>query len=113
MLNKVALVTGGAQGIGLAISAALLKSGAKVCWEVFLQMTCLIMHRIPYPGAGCTLCNLQVSLLDVRDDLGLAACKQLQMEHTQDRVIFIRCDVTNKDQLVCAIDLYAGEVFEA
>ena len=113
MLNKVALVTGGAQGIGLAISAALLKSGAKVCWEVFLQMTCLIMHRIPYPGAGCTLCNFQVSLLDVRDDLGLAACKQLQMEHTQDRVIFIRCDVTNKDQLVCAIDLYAGEVFEA
>eukprot|EP00731_Ephydatia_muelleri_P021078 Em0013g805a len=71
MLNKVALVTGGAQGIGLAISAALLKSGAKV------------------------------SLLDVRDDLGLAACKQLQMEHTQDRVIFIRCDVTNKDQLFC------------
>lgn len=43
---------------------------------------------------------LQVSLLDVRDDLGLAACKQLQMEHSQDRVMFIRCDVTNKDQLV-------------
>eukprot|EP00731_Ephydatia_muelleri_P021069 Em0013g796a len=82
MLNKVALVTGGAQGIGLAISAALLKSGAKV------------------------------SLLDVRDDLGLAACKQLQMEHTQDRVIFIRCDVTNKDQLrsafVKTVDMFGG-----
>ena len=32
--------------------------------------------------------------------MGLAACGELQREHTADRVNFIHCDVTNKDQLV-------------
>ena len=67
--NRVALVTGAAQGIGLAISAALLKLGAKV------------------------------SLLDVREDLGKAACKELQKEHTADSMTFYHCDVTDKNQL--------------
>ena len=95
--TRVALVTGAAQGIGLAISAALLKLGAKVCIRVSILKPCVRTKsrwRSPF-----TLTN-QVSLLDVREDLGKAACKELQKEHTADSMTFYHCDVTDRTQLV-------------
>lgn len=93
--NRVALVTGAAQGIGLAISAALLKLGAKVIHPFLQPLHVPSLHTQP-PHSRTN----QVSLLDVREDLGKAACKELQKEHTADSMTFYHCDVTDKNQLV-------------
>ena len=44
--------------------------------------------------------RLQVSLLDVREEVGKEACSALQKEFSVDSVMFILVDVTNRDQLV-------------
>ena len=95
--TRVALVTGAAQGIELAISAALLKLGAKVCIRVSILKPCV--HTKSRWRSPFTLTN-QVSLLDMREDLGKAACKELQKEHTADSMTFYHCDVTDRTQLV-------------
>ena len=42
----------------------------------------------------------QVSLLDVREDLGKEACKELQKGYAPESVAFHPCDVTDGTQLV-------------
>lgn len=68
--NKVALVTGGANGIGFTTAKALLQHGAKA-----------------------------VALLDLNDSGGEAAATELQNEFGQDRATFFICDVSKREEL--------------
>ncbi|XP_023019285.2 15-hydroxyprostaglandin dehydrogenase [NAD(+)] [Leptinotarsa decemlineata] len=72
--NKVALVTGGASGIGFAITDHLLKNGAK--------------------GVG---------IVDTSAQNGTKAEKKFRDEYG-DKVIFIQTDVTKKDELKAAFE---------
>ncbi|KAK7116855.1 hypothetical protein V1264_002463 [Littorina saxatilis] len=67
-------LTGGAQGIGRAITTALLDKGAKVLF------------------------------CDVNADIGKATEAELQKQCGADNVMFQQCDVTNADQLKAAFD---------
>ncbi|XP_038652091.1 15-hydroxyprostaglandin dehydrogenase [NAD(+)]-like [Scyliorhinus canicula] len=67
--GKVALVTGGAQGIGKAISEILLKNGAKV------------------------------SLLDANIPVGEATKVAFEQVYGADNILFLPCDVTSENQL--------------
>lgn len=67
--NKVALVTGGANGIGYSTAKALLQRGAKA-----------------------------VALIDLSDSGGENAATELQNEFGQDRATFIICDVSKADE---------------
>ncbi|KAG8222446.1 hypothetical protein J437_LFUL002181 [Ladona fulva] len=66
--NKVALVTGGAAGIGRAYCEELLKNGAKV------------------------------SICDINADAGEEVVQQLSAKYGKDNVIFCLCDVTDYPQ---------------
>ena len=44
--------------------------------------------------------RMQVSLLDIREEVGKEACSALKKEFSVDSVKFIHVDVTNGDQLV-------------
>lgn len=63
--NKVFLITGAATGIGAGVTRALVKAGAK-----------------------------SVAVLDVNVDAGEALQKELNEKHGADKVLFIKCDVT-------------------
>ena len=39
-------------------------------------------------------------MLDISEKLGREACAELQSEYSKDSVMFIHCDVTNREQLV-------------
>ncbi|CAH1269591.1 HPGD [Branchiostoma lanceolatum] len=67
--GKVALVTGAAQGLGKGFSEAMLNRGAKV------------------------------ALVDMNESMGRETEKELSVKYGYDNVVFLRCDVTNKDQL--------------
>ncbi|CAH0546264.1 unnamed protein product [Brassicogethes aeneus] len=67
--NKVALVTGGASGIGLRYSKELLRNGAR-----------------------------GVTLADVDSAHGKNALEEIEAEFGPNKVIFVQTDVTNKDQ---------------
>jgi len=73
--GKLAVVTGSAQGLGRAFAERLLESGANVC------------------------------LSDVNPEVGKSTMSALKETFGEDRVAFIRCDVTKKDELVT---LYEG-----
>jgi len=66
--GKVALVTGGAQGIGKAICEALLKERAKVC------------------------------IADINEQIGEATLQELLAQYGKENVIFKQLDVANKTQ---------------
>ncbi|KAL2094776.1 hypothetical protein ACEWY4_009495 [Coilia grayii] len=66
--GKVAVVTGGAQGLGKGFAEILLKNGAKV------------------------------SLFDVNEDLGKATTAAFEKEFGTDNVLFYVCDVTSEKQ---------------
>lgn len=72
--GKCAIITGSAQGLGKAFAVRLLEAGAKVC------------------------------LSDLNTALGEETLKELQTKHGDDRVHFIRCDVTNTDELTGLYD---------
>ncbi|XP_026753012.1 15-hydroxyprostaglandin dehydrogenase [NAD(+)]-like [Galleria mellonella] len=63
--NKTAVITGGAQGIGLAIATSFLKKGAKI-----------------------------VILLDLEEKTGVEAANTLNSEYGENKAVFIKCDVT-------------------
>ncbi|KAK1791967.1 hypothetical protein P4O66_013198, partial [Electrophorus voltai] len=67
--GKVALVTGGAQGIGRAVAETLLKNEAKV------------------------------SLVDLNQSVGEMCKKDLDQQYGEDNCIFIQCDVTDRGKL--------------
>ncbi|CAH0720614.1 unnamed protein product, partial [Brenthis ino] len=73
--NKVALVTGGASGIGAAIVREFLKEGVKF-----------------------------VAILDINENNGNALERELANEYERERVKFIKCDVTKDDQLDAAFE---------
>lgn len=66
--GKIALVTGAAQGFGKAFSEALLQKGAKVC------------------------------LTDIQVKEGEATASEFQSRFGKDRALFMKCDVTSKDE---------------
>ena len=67
--NTIAVVTGSGQGLGRAFAKNLLKEGARVC------------------------------ISDLNAVTGLATVNSLRSEFGQDRVHFIKCDVTKLDEL--------------
>ncbi|XP_070579024.1 15-hydroxyprostaglandin dehydrogenase [NAD(+)]-like [Ptychodera flava] len=67
--GKVALITGAADGIGLALVQDFLANGAKVC------------------------------MADINENAGHKALENLKEQHGSDKVCFCKCDVTSKDQL--------------
>ncbi|XP_076845586.1 15-hydroxyprostaglandin dehydrogenase [NAD(+)] [Brachyhypopomus gauderio] len=67
--GKVALVTGGAQGIGRAVAETLLENQAKV------------------------------SLVDLNQSVGEKCKKDLDQQYGEDNCIFIQCDVTDQGRL--------------
>ena len=93
--NKVILITGAAQGIGLAISKALLKNGARVS-SIRAGLSRKNDNKLWY----CVLQYYQISMIDVDEKTGLAACTELQKEYSTKSVMFTRCDVTKPDELV-------------
>jgi len=66
--NKVAIITGSAQGLGKAFAARILEVGAKVC------------------------------ISDVNKEKGEAALKELQERFGEDKVCFVPCDVTKDEE---------------
>ncbi|XP_033302914.1 uncharacterized oxidoreductase YuxG-like [Bombus bifarius] len=68
--GKIALVTGGANGIGFCAARKLLRNGAKT-----------------------------VALLDLNDSGGESAAAELNNEFGKDRAIFIACDVSKSEKL--------------
>ncbi|KAM3954993.1 15-hydroxyprostaglandin dehydrogenase [NAD(+)]-like, partial [Aphomia sociella] len=63
--NKLAVITGGAQGLGYAIAEAFLQKGARI-----------------------------VILLDIDVNKGAAAADALNSEHGANKSVYIKCDVT-------------------
>ncbi|CAL1528934.1 unnamed protein product [Lymnaea stagnalis] len=85
--GKVAIVTGAAQGLGKAFCDILLKNGAKV------------------------------GLVDFNSELGQKTLAEFEQKYGQNRVMFVKCDVSNSKQLsaykgIQCIDLYK-QTFEA
>ncbi|XP_066245129.1 15-hydroxyprostaglandin dehydrogenase [NAD(+)]-like [Euwallacea similis] len=80
--NKVALITGGAEGIGLAIAKELLKNGAK-----------------------------GVTLADLNSDLGRAAVQELESSFGANKAIFVETDVRDIDKFEAAF-IKTVEVFK-
>ncbi|XP_038220801.1 15-hydroxyprostaglandin dehydrogenase [NAD(+)]-like [Zerene cesonia] len=74
--NKVALVTGGANGIGAEIVKAFLNEGAKV----------------------------SVTILDINESAANELVQNLAGKHGKDRIQFIKCDVSKEDQLLDAFE---------
>jgi len=68
LTNKVAIITGSAQGLGKAFAARLLEVGVRVC------------------------------ISDVNTEKGEAALKELSDRFGQDKVHFVACDVTSDEQ---------------
>ena len=89
--KKVVLITGAAQGIGLAATQALLKNGARVS-------KCII-KAIKTSKVYCVI-QYQVNMIDVDEKTGLEACTELQKKHSAKNVVFTRCDVTKPEELV-------------
>ncbi|XP_077979640.1 15-hydroxyprostaglandin dehydrogenase [NAD(+)]-like [Glandiceps talaboti] len=68
--GKVALVTGGAEGIGRAVSERLLQEQLK-----------------------------GVAILDINGEKGKETERELKEKHGQERIIFVKCDVSSKQDL--------------
>ncbi|CAL7943417.1 unnamed protein product [Xylocopa violacea] len=71
--NKVALITGGASGLGLKYAEGLLQNGAKA-----------------------------VALLDFNTSIGEKSAASLEKEFGKGKVIFVPCDVSNSQQMTDA-----------
>ena len=69
LYNKVAIITGSAQGLGKAFAIRLLDAGARVC------------------------------LSDVNRNKGEATLKELQEKYGKERISFASCDVTNEEEI--------------
>ena len=77
LTGKAAVVTGGAQGIGLAVAARLLASGARVAsWDVNADQNASAMARLSKEQAAAFLCDVsdwtsvQSALADTEKTLG-------------------------------------------
>ncbi len=86
LASKVALVTGAAQGIGLAATRLLLKNGARVSKLKIKFMT--------------TESHDQVMMLDIDEAVGQSSCSSLQKEFSSSDVMFSMVDVTRSEDLV-------------
>ncbi|XP_068629978.1 15-hydroxyprostaglandin dehydrogenase [NAD(+)]-like [Battus philenor] len=78
--DKVVLITGAATGIGARVVRLALDEGAK-----------------------------HVAVLDIADEAGIALQDELNSKHGNNKVSFIKCDVSNTEQLLSAFDKVKNE----
>ena len=122
--GKVALVTGGAQGIGCAVVESLLKNEAKVrtsfehtpvhgFYHFVSRVFRLMRHQKDFSeeiilvgNVFSNICHLndltghasmypQVSIVDLNQEVGEKSKKQLDEQFGVGNCSFIQCDVTN------------------
>jgi len=74
LVNKVAIITGSAQGLGKAFAARLLEVGVKVC------------------------------ISDVNEEKGEAALSELKERFGENNVCFVQCDVTKDEEFINLFD---------
>ncbi|XP_075970061.1 15-hydroxyprostaglandin dehydrogenase [NAD(+)]-like [Anticarsia gemmatalis] len=75
LIDKVVVITGAAKGIGAAIAAEVLKEGAK-----------------------------HVRILDIDEDAGVELQIKLNNQYGSNKAKYIKCDVTNDDQLFSSFE---------
>ena len=51
----------------------------------------------------------QVSVVEVNEEVGKAACVELEKTYGADKALFFQCDVTDKEKLVSKLFLVASQ----
>lgn len=103
LMGRVALVTGGAQGIGRAVVEALLRSAAKVRNFCKVQLeereAAPAAAAPPPPPPSPPPAPPQVSVVDINQNCGDSCKSELDAEFGGGSCAFIQCDVTDGDAL--------------
>ena len=95
--EQSAVVTGGAQGIGLATSRLLLQSGAKVVTIKSFYIDLPRLNNMQFIS-----CHFKVAIFDFSKDKLSTTFDELKKEFGADRVLSFHCDVTDEEQVVRA-----------
>ncbi|XP_076632460.1 uncharacterized protein LOC143347313 [Colletes latitarsis] len=82
--DKIAVITGGASGIGFSTAEQLLHGGAKTILRINCTFVCIIKR---------------VAILDLPNLNGETAIEKLESQFGEGRAFFFPCDVTSQDQV--------------